>query len=595
MYLFFDAIKSYIRGFVNYLWECCAPVPNNNVQIQETDEEPQLSVNPIESKVENTATLTPIKRQTRQKSNTQSKLEPAIKSRKETPVKSKIKSITAPENEIMNTPEVAVQMAPKKSRTKLKGAQVKPEGRIQPEEVQIQAKDTQIKPKEAQIKPKEAQIKLKEAQIKLKEAQIKSKEAQIKSKVVKLDGSRTKAEESRSKTAIIHTPIKPSKVESSVNSEVKKPSLSSSASVFFPSYLLTPTVPVKPVINRDKFPQQVIQLIDELRIKFPEAKFYFVGAGPANILDGLKPNDYDILIVNADVGLIQNHLQSRKINAQKRSGKHPVIFCDFENGVSIDFTVKTQKEVQPKNILEGDFKNRDFNLSALYCEFTADKEFEVFSFSNALKLRNDRIIEAIGDPVASLEQDPTRLFRLAKLLITNPNYVLGKELQQAIDGLKEVKDKKPKWLLLFEQFIKAEYANHDRLDQAMRKLFIRYSYQDINKAFQKLGLLTEFTDNSHTAADQACSKIPDISPAERYIYWVLANILQRFEDGKENSLSPLHPILNLTYGEIDLLDFVYGQGPSKTPEVYVYLSQVLTLIGNFKLPYKNETDHSFTL
>jgi tRNA nucleotidyltransferase/poly(A) polymerase len=53
-----------------------------------------------------------------------------------------------------------------------------------------------------------------------------------------------------------------------------------------------------------------------------------------------------------------------------------------------------------------------------------------------LKLRNDRIIEAIGDPVASFEQDPTRLFRLAKLLITNPNYVLGKELQQAIDGLK---------------------------------------------------------------------------------------------------------------------------------------------------------------
>jgi tRNA nucleotidyltransferase/poly(A) polymerase len=599
MYLFFNTIKNYIGTLVNYFWESCFPARDRNVQVQDTDEVPSVSTRERENK----EPATSVTRRTRHKSNARSQSDSVTKSEEESSAKTK-NPVTSETASTTNS-EARVRVAPKKPRPKPKKTQIKLTGSLtQPEAVLTLPEETQISSEVAHTQPEKFPAQSKETPSKPKEIRTKSKGTPSKSKnistrtkgiQIKSETTKTQPERSQAKF-VVDSSIKPSKEESSAKSEIgaKGPTLSPSTPGFFPSYLLKRTLPGKSVINRDKFPQQVITLIDELRIKFPEAKFYFVGAGPSNILDGLKPNDYDILIINADTGEIQNYLQSRKVNSQKRSEKHPVIFCDLENGVSIDFTVKAKEGAHPKDRLEDDFKSRDFNLSALYCEFTQDKEFEVFSFSNALKLRNEGVIEAIGDPVTSFEQDPTRLFRLAKLLITNPNYVLGKELQKAIDGLKEIKGEKPKWLLLLEQFIKAEYGNFDRLDQAMRKLFIRYNYQDINRAFQKLGLLTEFTDNSHTAADHACSKIPNISPDDKYIYWILANLLQRFEDGKENSLSPLHSILNLSYGEIDLLDYVYGQGPSKTPEVYVFIPQILNLISSFNLSYKNTNNFDLT-
>lgn len=358
---------------------------------------------------------------------------------------------------------------------------------------------------------------------------------------------------------------------------------------FFPSY-------TKWIIKRNQFPVRLIELIDDLKVQFPDAKFYLTGASPSNILDRIKPNDYDILVINLDLNLLQKYLASKKVNLQKRSEKFPILFCDLGAGVAVDFSAKKMEAAEHvRNVLEMDYLSRDFNLSALYVEFTAANEFPVFSFGDVLRTRHAKIIESIGEPLEVLVSDPTRLFRLAKLLITNPTYNLGPKLQY---GLQELTKKQPgtaQWLSLLESFLKTEYGNHDRLDQAMRKLFERYSYQEINKAFQKMGLLTAFTNNTYEDVERACSRIPEVASGEQYIYWIMANILKYAENGNEHALFPWHSILNLSGTETDFLDFIYGKAYNQESGVFVALPEIHELIDSFQLVAANlENQHCLT-
>ncbi|KTD45164.1 hypothetical protein [Legionella quateirensis] len=337
-------------------------------------------------------------------------------------------------------------------------------------------------------------------------------------------------------------------------------------------------------LNRKHFPLPMMQLLDELRTQFPEARFYLTGAATSNILDGIKPNDYDILIVNMSMFMVNEFLQKRQLNPEIRSTKYPIIYCDMGNGITLDFTVNENPLKEPvQHLLNADFEKRDFNLNALYCEITNENNFLIFSFGNALNLRNKKIIASIKEPGSTFEHDPVRLFRLAKLLITNPTYVLSKDLQIEIKSFTQISDEMPKWKKLIITAIRADYGTLDRIDYAIRKLFIRYSYEDINRAFHKLGLLTGFTDNSYSSVRSACLKIPAINADEKYIFWILANVLQRFENGKGNQACPLNFILRLSFIEQDYLDYVYGKGPDKIPEVYVFVPEVLALIKQFRL------------
>ncbi|MBL7480414.1 hypothetical protein [Legionella bononiensis] len=345
-------------------------------------------------------------------------------------------------------------------------------------------------------------------------------------------------------------------------------------------------------LNRNQFPLPMMQLLDELRTQFPEARFFLTGAATSNILDGIKPNDYDILIINISMSLVNDFLHSRQLYTEIRSTKYPIIFCDMGNGITLDFTVnENQLKESVQHLLNADFEKRDFNLNALYCEITTEINFLIFSFGNAMNLRNKKIISSIKEPGSAFEHDPVRIFRLAKLLITNPTYVLSKDLQVEIKSFSQISDEMPKWKKLIKTAIREDYGTLDRIDYAMRKLFIRYGYEDINKAFYKLGLLTEFTDNSYSSVRSACSKVPAIEADEKFIYWIMANILQRFENGKSNQTCPLNFLLRLSFIEQDYLDYVYGKGPNKIPEVYVFVPEVLALIKQFRLSYEFiETD-----
>lgn len=332
-------------------------------------------------------------------------------------------------------------------------------------------------------------------------------------------------------------------------------------------------------LSRDSIPTSVMQLINQLLKELPTAKIYLTGAAPSNILDSLTPNDYDLLVVNSTLPVINQLLLQKKFKPEIRSLKHPMIFCDMGDGITLDFTVKPLSPNQTvRQLLEEDFSQRDFNINALYCRFTMDQEFPVFSFSQALVTRNAGFIESIQNPMTSLRQDPTRLFRLGKIVITNPKYVLGHELQLTLDGLNG------KWMETLLSFIKMDPGNIHRVNHAIKKLFSRHSYEVINAALDKLSGLFELTELSLKEADAACLKIPNVRMDQRFLFWVLANRLKGYELGNQSELCSTHPILVLTSLERDFLQFIYDKAPGRVGDVQVYVNEILLLIEGFKIP-----------
>ncbi|KTD59055.1 hypothetical protein [Legionella shakespearei] len=363
----------------------------------------------------------------------------------------------------------------------------------------------------------------------------------------------------------------------------------SSSTTFFPPATKNKSTAVAS-LQRSQLPKPMMDLIDKLRGQFPSARFFMTGAAPADILDKLKPNDYDLLVVDkSSIFEINQFLNLQNYKSEVRSFKYPVIFCEVDKELSLDFSVIiSSADLSTQQLLENDFNKRDFNLNAFYCELTQEDKFEIFSFSDALGDRKRKIISFTNNEVNSFEQDPTRLFRLCNLLIKHPDYSLHKQVKEALISLRKVENGIPRWYTVFSDYVRLAQGNGDRLTYAIRKLFVRHSYKNINNALHTLGLLTPFTDNSKTAADDACSKIPPVTPESKLIMWLMANVLQRFENGKKDQMSPLNPFLYLYQIEHEHLAYAYSHGP-KAQTLYPILKMpsIETLISKFKLPEKD--------
>jgi hypothetical protein len=305
-------------------------------------------------------------------------------------------------------------------------------------------------------------------------------------------------------------------------------------------------------LTRSQIPQELLQLIDELRKEFPKAVFYLTGAAPGNILENKEPNDYDLLVLNISLFELQDALAKKKIYAEQRSVKYPILYCPFAPKITIDFSVKFLASQQTaQELLKEDFLARDFNLNALYMEFTDQIQFPIFSFSNALAKRAEKkIVDVLDSPVETLKQDPVRLFRLAKLMISYPNYTLDTTVKKALIELQT------QWADIMSTYLQQDKANLFRMNHALRKLFSKYSMEAINEAFAKLHVLPLFTGNSKTLSDTACSRIPKSLPKEYHCFsWVLANSLQFLEE-KKQIYCPLLTALALSPNESLCLQFV---------------------------------------
>lgn len=316
-------------------------------------------------------------------------------------------------------------------------------------------------------------------------------------------------------------------------------------------------------ITRQQIPLELLLLIDELRKEFAEATFYLTGAAPGNLLEGKKPNDYDFLVVNVSLFAIKKALEKKQIQSEQRSPKYPILYCQLTSEISIDFSASFLRSGQNKHeLLELDYSKRDFNVSALYIEFTKNAQFPVFSFANALEKRaNKKIADVLDVPIESLKHDPTRLFRLAKILINYSDYTLDVNLKNALQKLQ------PQWFTIFNTYLQQDPGNKFRLDHAIRKLFLRYKFEEINTVFNRLGILTLFTGNSKTLSNIACARLPKSLNKEHYYFgWLLANYLQHFEE-KKRMFAPFMDYLVPTLSEVPCLQFVFYANNSCLPSM----------------------------
>ncbi|USQ15010.1 hypothetical protein J2N86_06865 [Legionella lytica] len=305
-------------------------------------------------------------------------------------------------------------------------------------------------------------------------------------------------------------------------------------------------------LTRAKIPQELLLLMDELRKEFPKAAFYLTGAAPGNILEDIEPNDYDLLVLNISLFELQDALTRKKISSEQRSVKYPILYCPLTPKISIDFSVKFLASTQtPQDLLKSDFLARDFNLNALYMEFTEQNQFPIFSYSNALAKRAEKkIVDVLDSPIETLKQDPIRLFRLAKLMISYPNYSLDTSVKKALIELQG------QWPNIMNTYLLQDKANRFRMNHALRKLFSKCSMEAINEAFVKLHVLPLFSGNSKTLSDTACSRIPKTLPKEYHCFsWILANSLQYLEE-KKQVYCPLLTSVVLTPNESACLRFV---------------------------------------
>ncbi|MFA6303813.1 MAG: hypothetical protein WC627_11885 [Legionella sp.] len=340
-------------------------------------------------------------------------------------------------------------------------------------------------------------------------------------------------------------------------------------------------------IGRAQIKPEVMRLLDTLIDQFPLAEFYLTGAAPADILDSNKPNDYDIVTVNLSLPDLHAFFLSQNVQSDLRGKKNPILFCDLGIGITLDFT---SKMFMPNETIEAllyrDFQGRDFTNNALYCKFTKADEFQIFSFASALKNREEKIIDSIPNAEVIFEQDITRLFRLVKLIIKQPEYQLSGCLQKALDNLRS------SWVFSLRNYTNASTANRLRLDHVMKKLFARAQYVEINQAFDRLGILNAFTRNSLEDANLACAKIQVFNDKYKMLYWIAANILQGYTKGKTQGYSPLHNSLLLTLQERDYLLYINGKCPGRTAVLHYCAFDIVALVSAFELE-QNDTNANY--
>lgn len=355
------------------------------------------------------------------------------------------------------------------------------------------------------------------------------------------------------------------------------PSAAASQSTFFQK---KPVEEIQQLfINKQQIPSRLIQLIKELQQSFAKSLWYLTGSAPANILDEILPNDYDLIAVNVSLPEIQQFLGTKGLKGEIRGQKFPILCCDLGEGVWVDFAVRSTQNLSAiDTLLKNDFYIRDFNLNALYCQLTTADEFPVFSFDDALKARQHKQITSIADPDKTFKQDPTRLFRLAKLMISYPNYRISDELRKSLTALR------PKLIVLLENYAGRHVNNRFRLDQSIKKLFARATYSEINEAFDRLGVLNIFSGNNLANANEACSRIPIIGAKDKWFFWIAANILKSYTLGNSNGWSPLYHALWSTQQEQDWYRYINSICPGQQLQRMQYFNlQLLELIESFNL------------
>ena len=202
------------------------------------------------------------------------------------------------------------------------------------------------------------------------------------------------------------------------------------------------------VIPRQRIPQGLFHLAQILNDEPKDpARLLLTGNAIPDLLFNQKPNDFDCL-VNADLDELNDFLQSQDYATDKINAKHyPLLQVYILDDKGLPTTVgmgylKREPHQSLEDAIQDNMANRDFAISALYADITeACRQGDVQPIDviggegfKALQKRQITMHETNGLTAEDqLRQDPTRLLRLANLLIKySGRMVLSDEIQSAV-------------------------------------------------------------------------------------------------------------------------------------------------------------------
>lgn len=348
-----------------------------------------------------------------------------------------------------------------------------------------------------------------------------------------------------------------------------------------------PTVTVKPApmvktstpllfISRSTLPESLFQCLKLVNTLTSDCVAVLTGGAVASYIEKKTTreiHDLDITIfvpekklelVNPDTVKTLFEKQHPDIKLCRiQSKKHPIIYCEFSNGLQMDFSLVYQKSNQTfEECLVEDSLKRDFNIAALNIQLDASKDkLPVKCLTTQLPEDFPRLISIINKQGDKLfESDPRRVLRLAHLLIQyQSKYAMDNTLEQLKLAMKGT------WMNLFLHYMKQSSANTSQIHHAMDKLVKRHHYADIIDAFDKLELLHTFIQRKKKDLLQAVSYIPsDLSPMYRCLAFVMACTVTPVLNMKKHQIAPCHVLFSWSESAQPWIDFLSNK--TKCPD-----------------------------
>lgn len=331
------------------------------------------------------------------------------------------------------------------------------------------------------------------------------------------------------------SPVEQSVPEKKLNVVSKKPTFFSEKSL--------PESHDKWLIDSKTLPDTLKSLATVIQSNYTDFKVFLTGGAILSLITQKKPNDYDLVVLKSvdskeSLYEMQKTLLDTTLKCEVRGSLHQILHCILSDGSKVDITLVHRKPKQSiESCLRADALIRDFNIGAMYLPLgTKDEQLQVISYFEILNNKTPALIKVIHEkPDGLFYDDPSRVLRLAHLLLQHPEYALDNALQKQ---LSEMKDQWPAVLKKYTQ----QLPNKSRMSHAIRKLFSRYSIEQLNSVFDTLDFLPALSNRSRKDIQQASLLIPkNIEDQYKLIAWLIAIV--QF-DRKKHTKVPPQPVFN---------------------------------------------------
>lgn len=292
------------------------------------------------------------------------------------------------------------------------------------------------------------------------------------------------------------------------------------------------------MINTTNFKTRFIRVYQELsnlvvkELGFSES--WLVGGLVRDLLLGLEPKDYDIVVNIPSISILkkalEDHGYSGYIAGDSKDVKNNLKFevlkfrinvdgipedidaviprTEVYNGVSRKPEVEYAGGLTVEETLKRDSRRRDFTINALYLRLGLDIEklFEKSFYTNEGTINKEHVSKFVDDPTGGLNQ--LKVFINGKLetvlsLTNDPKIVFGQDPLRMLRAIRFVATKgcvlsRPLEEALYnnvDKFQVGTLISHERINEEMSKILLKGTWESVIWAFgflHKTGILKTF-------------------------------------------------------------------------------------------------------